>query len=194
MTWEWHGETEAGTLTCRPLTPERFDDVLEVFGERGVARRCACMYWRRPPGGFGPGRPAEDLFREVTETGPPPGLVGYLDGTPVGWVALGPREVYPALERSRTLGPVDETAVWSVNCFVTRVGYRRQGVGDVMAQAAVQYARHPGVTVLEAYPYDAPASSAVDLYTGTSGMFTDWVEVARRRPHRPIVRLQIEQA
>lgn len=191
MTWEWTVESGAGTLTCRPLVPERFDDVLEVFGERGVARRCACMYWRRPSGGFPDDRLAEDRLRDVTATSPPPGLVGYLDDVPVGWVALGPREAFPTLDRSRALARVDDTPVWSVNCFVTRVGYRRQGIGDAMLQAAVEYARHLGVTVLEGYPWDAPTSSAVNLYTGTRGMFTGFEEVARRRAHRPIVRLNL---
>ena len=63
MTWEWESETDSGTLICRPLVPERFDDVLEVFGETGVARKCACMHWRRPDGGYPDERPAEDRFR-----------------------------------------------------------------------------------------------------------------------------------
>ena len=109
----------------------------------------------------------------------------------VGWVALGPRDDFPTLNRSKMLAPVDDTPVWSVNCFVTRVGYRRQGIGDVMLQAAVEYARHLGVDVLEGYPWDAPTTSAVNLYTGTLGMFTGFEEVARRRPHRPIVRLEL---
>ena len=194
MTWEWESETDSGTLICRPLVPERFDDELEVFGETGVARKCACMHWRRPDGGYPDERPAEDRFREVTELGPPPGLVGYLDGDPIGWVSLGPRDDFPTLNRSRMLAPVDDTPVWSVNCFVTKVGYRRQGVGDAMLQAAIEYARHLGVEVLEGYPWDAPTTSPVNIYTGTRGMFSgaEWVEVERRKPHRPILRLLVQ--
>ena len=49
---EWVHE-DVGEMTTVPLTPERFGDMEVVFGERGVARRCFCMHWRRPDGGFG---------------------------------------------------------------------------------------------------------------------------------------------
>lgn len=193
MTWKWETETAAGALVCRPLTPGRFDDVLQVFGERGVARNCGCVYWRRPDGGYPDNRPGEDRLRDITAGGPPPGLVGYLGDQPVGWVSLGPRNDFPTLDRSRILSRIDDAEVWSVNCFVTRVGYRRRGIGDAMLRAAVDYARHSGATTLEGYPWDATTDSAVNLYTGTRGMFGDqeWVEVARRKPHRPIVRLKL---
>lgn len=193
MTWAWETETGAGTLECRPLVAERFDDLLTVFGERGVARACGCVYWRRPDGGYPDERAGEDRLRTITAEGPPPGLIGYLGDQPVGWVSLGPRHDFPTLDRSRTLARIDDAEVWSVNCFVTRVGYRRNGIGDAMLRGAVEYARHSGATVLEGYPWDAPTKSAVNLYTGTTGMFGghEWVEVARRRPHRPIVRLDL---
>jgi hypothetical protein len=31
-----------------------------------------------------------------------PGLIGYLDGRPAGWISLGPREDYLKLRRSRS--------------------------------------------------------------------------------------------
>lgn len=190
MEWSWVGDTGAGILECRPLTPDRFADVEEVFGERGVARQCFCMYWRKPDGGFGDHRDNRDRFAEVTEAGPPPGLVGYLDRKPVGWVQVGPREHFPALDRSHLLKPVDDTAVWSINCFVTKVGHRRRGVGSVMLTAAIEYARSRGGMVIEGYPYDDRPSSVANYFTGTVEMFAghDFVEIARRKPTRPIMR------
>ena len=46
-----------------------------------------------------------------------PGLIGYLDGRPVGWISLGPREDYAKLKRSPVMKPVDDKPVWSIVCF-----------------------------------------------------------------------------
>lgn len=188
MNWEGQVECGLGTLTCRPLIPDRFQDALTVFGHSNVLRRCACMYWRQPSGT--PREGSEERFGKVVEAGPP-GLIGYLDDEPVGWVSIAPRHEFVRLERSPVLGPVDDTPVWSINCFVTRVGYRRQGVADAMVRAAIAYARDMGAAAVEGYPWDAPTRNAPNLWVGSPRMFGGFDEVARRRPHRPIVRLDL---
>ena len=95
MDWDHTTDTEAGVLVCKPLAPGRFGDMEAVFGERGVARRCFCMHWRRPDGGFGDKRDNRDRFADIAAEGPPPGLIGYVDDEPVGWVQVGPRGDFP---------------------------------------------------------------------------------------------------
>jgi GNAT superfamily N-acetyltransferase len=184
MRWEHHVVTEAGDMRCVPLTPDLLDDMDVVFGERGIARDCYCMYWRRPN---------RERFLEVTTTGPPPGLLGYVDGKPLGWVQVGPRSDFPTLRRSRLLKPVDSVEPWTINCFVVRAGHRRHGIGRGLLSAAVVYARWRGAEIIEAYPVDGPRSSSVDYYTGTLGMFAEhgFVEILRRNESRPIVRLAL---
>jgi hypothetical protein len=190
VAWEHVAEIDGGTLVSRPLTPNRIGDLDLVFGEAGVARRCYCMHWRRPDGGYGDRRPNRDRFSDRVETGRPPGLIGYLANDPVGWVQVGPRDEFPTLERSRLLCSVDDSDCWSINCFVTRVGYRRRGVAGGMLGAAMAFARNEGAHLAEGYPVDGPRSSAVDYFTGTLGMFQEegFVEILRRNPTRPIVR------
>jgi GNAT superfamily N-acetyltransferase len=180
-------------MTSFPLTPERFPDMESVFGERGVARSCFCMHWRRPDGGFGDKRDNKDRFAERARTGRPPGLLGYVASTPVGWVQVGPRAEFPTIDRSRLLRPVDDTDTWSINCFVVRTGHRKRGVGAGLLTAAIEFAKAEGASVIEAYPVDGPRSSAVDLFTGTLGMFEQhgFVEIIRRNETRPIVRLRL---
>jgi GNAT superfamily N-acetyltransferase len=191
VTWEHTEDIAPGRLTTRPLTPERFADLVVVMGERGVTRRCFCMYWRRPDGGYPEERDNRDRFAEVTETGPPPGLVGYLDDEPVGWVQVGPRANFPTIRRSRLLKPFDDVDPWTINCFVVRAGRRSKGIGKGLLSAAVRFARSQGAKVIEAYPVDGERSSLVDYYTGTLGMFEEhgFVEVIRRNDTRPVVRL-----
>ncbi len=191
--WSHASETDLGTMTSLPLTPDRFPDMEQVFGERGVARSCFCMHWRRPDGGFGDDRDNRDRFADRASRGRPPGLLGYVGGKPVGWVQVGPREEFPTIERSRLLRPVDDVETWSINCFVVRPGHRKRGVGAGLLAAAIDFAKHEGATVIEAYPVDGDRSSVVDYFTGILGMFEEhgFVEVVRRNDTRPIVRLTV---
>lgn len=193
MSWEFRADTEAGGMRCVPLTPGRFPDMEAVFGERGVARRCFCMYWRRPKGGFGDDRDNRDRFADIAAEGPPPGLLGYIDERPVGWVQVGPRSDFPTLGRSRLLKPVDEVEPWTINCFVVKVGERQQGIGRGLLAAAIAYAKERGAEVVEAYPVDGTRESVVDYFTGTLIMFEEhgFVELIRRNDTRPIVRLTL---
>lgn len=191
--WSHVTETGAGTLTSLALTPDRFGDLEQVFGERGVARKCFCMHWRRPDGGFPEERDNRDRFADVVDAGPPPGLIGYVEESPIGWVQVGRRDDFPTIRRSHLLKPVDDVDSWSINCFVVRTGRRRQGIGRGLLEAAIAYAKANGAKVVEAYPVDGERSSVVDYFTGTLAMFGEhgFVEIVRRNETRPIVRLTI---
>ena len=193
MEWSFSAQVDEGVLIARPLTPERFGDIEEVFGVAGAARRCSCMHWRRPDGGFLDRRPTRDRFADRVNEGRPPGLIGYLDQVPVGWVQVGPREEFPTIERSRLFKPPDDAESWSINCFVTRVGYRRRGIATALLSAAMTFARDEGANLIEGYPVDGERSSAVDYFVGTLAMFQGegFVEILRRDPTRPIVRMSI---
>jgi GNAT superfamily N-acetyltransferase len=176
-----------------PLTPARFPDMEQVFGERGVARNCFCMHWRRPDGGFADDRDNRDRFADRASRGRPPGLLGYLGEQPVGWVQVAPRDEFPTIARSPLLKPIDEIDTWSINCFVVRTGNRKRGVGTGLLAAAIAYAKDQGAAVIEAYPVDGERASVVDYFTGTIGMFDQhgFVEIIRRNDTRPIVRLTV---
>jgi GNAT superfamily N-acetyltransferase len=194
MTWSHISHTDLGEMTTMPLTEERFPDLEAVFGERGVARRCFCMHWRRPDGGFGDERDNRDRFLDVvTDSERPPGLIGYVEGRALGWVQVGPRPEFPTLARSRLFQPVDELESWSINCFVVAPGHRKQGIGQGLLGAAIEFARDQGAQTIEAYPVDGGRSSVVDYFTGLLPMFErdGFIEVARRNETRPIVRLTI---
>jgi GNAT superfamily N-acetyltransferase len=191
MSWTHISETDAGNLETVPLTPDRFADMDELFQERQVTRSCFCMYWRRPDGGFDDTRDNRDRFADIAAEGPAPGLLGYIDDRPVGWVQVGPRSDFPTLGRSRLFKPIDEVEPWTINCFVVRPANRRQGIGRGLLAGAIEYAKSRGAKVIEAYPVDGPRQSVVDYYTGTMGMFSEYgfVEMIRRNDTRPIVRL-----
>ena len=137
---------------------------------------------------------AKEALRSLASMDPPPGLLGYRGKTPVGWISLGPREDFAKLARSQVMKPVDERPVWSIVCFVVPSEYRKQGVARELLAGAIEYARKRGVELLEAYPVDKDRPSAAQAsWFGSKRMFDEagFEEVARRRPDRPVVRLQI---
>ena len=189
-------------LAIRPLTPARWDDLESIFNAKGcsVARGCWCMYYRLS-GKSGYTRPGDaqrarskKALKALAAKEPPPGLLGYRGKTPVGWVSLGPRQDFSKLERSPVMKPVDDQPVWSIVCFVVPSEFRKQGVARELLAGAVAYAKKRGVRLIEAYPVDKAEPGAADAsWFGSKAMFDEagFSEVARRRPDRPVVRLQI---
>lgn len=58
---------------------------------------------------------------------------------------------------------------------------------------AVEHARAQGATIIEAYPYDPQGKmESGGLYFGVASTFEQagFVEVARRSPHHPVMRLE----
>jgi GNAT superfamily N-acetyltransferase len=93
------------------------------------------------------------------------------------------------------LKPVDEKPVWSIVCFYIARPYRRAGLTRLLIEAALEYARSRGATVVEAYPVD-PETSKVDpgqAFTGLIDTFrrAGFKEVARRSRRRAILRYNL---
>lgn len=180
-----------------PLTPDRWADLVALFGPRGASGGCWCMWWRLKRSEFdaqkGDGNRA--AFRAVVENGPPPGVLAYAGDQPVGWCAIAPRDEYPALERSRILKRVDDQPVWSVTCFFIAKGWRRRGLAGRLLAAAVAFAGEHGARIVEGYPVEPRNDDmpAVFAWTGMASTFrrAGFVEVARRSETRPIMRLTL---
>lgn len=190
------------TPDVAPVTPERWDDLVALFGfDRGAYSGCWCMWWRQSAKEYERDRGAANRrsMRSIVTEGAEPGLLAYRDGEPVGWVSLGPRDAFGRLDRSRVLGRVDEEEVWSIVCFYIHRGHRRGGVGKALLRGAIEHAAARGARWLEAYPVDLAAATgkkaSAELFTGTLAMFEEagFREVARRSPTRPIVRAPVRR-
>jgi GNAT superfamily N-acetyltransferase len=123
-----------------------------------------------------------------------PGLIGYEDGSPVGWISLSPREEYAKLRRSPVMKPVDDRPVWSIVCFFVDKRARGHGVTTGLLDAAMRFADAQGATVLEAYPVDKRDRSRDDsMFFGSKSLYdrAGFDEVARRKPTRPVVRKEL---
>lgn len=194
---------KAVQLRVLPLTRERWADLEAVFRARGCsqARGCWCMAYRRsgadpvPPRGTTRAQARRAAFKRLVDAGTPTGLIAYRDQIPVGWISVGPREDYARLQRSPVMRPVDDRPVWSVVCYVVPAAHRGQGVAHALLQGAIAYARKQGARLVEAYPVDRPGRSADEtMWFGPKSMYdrAGFREVARRKPARPVVRLEVK--
>jgi GNAT superfamily N-acetyltransferase len=177
-------------LEIRPLAPDLWPALTDLFGENGACNGCWCMYWRI--GSAYRKKPHSEnkaAFRKVVRLGPPPGLLAFDDDLPVGWCQLRPRNSLPWLDHTWRLKRVDGLPVWSISCFYVRKGYRRRGITSALIAAALRTAKLAGSPALEAYPLDArltPSASG----TGYVSTFAraGFRIVCRRTPPRPIMR------
>ena len=187
-------------VTVVPANEASWDDLAAVFGTADYACRCRCQrfkvvgwVWRDTTQ-----EERDAMQREQTACGEPDapstsGLVAYLDGEPVGWVAVEPRTAYPKLRTSRVPWKgrdedKDDDGVWAVTCFVVRKSHRGRGLTYPLARAAVDFARARGARALEAYSMITQPGKEItwgELHVGARQVFE---EAGFREVTRPTVR------
>jgi GNAT superfamily N-acetyltransferase len=183
-------------LRIEPATPERWGDVVALFGPNGAYSNCWCTWWMWRSAEWDRRRAEErrtELQRRV-EAGERPGLLAYDGSEPVGWCAVAPRERYDRLDnpRARTYRRLDDRPSWVVTCFFVHRDHRAEGVATALLAAVAEFVAARGGTLVEAYPTEHPEQGPAAMYTGTVPMFADagFTEVARPGG-RPLVRLEL---
>lgn len=163
MAWETH-----------PLVTERFDDFADVVNKNRRPTHCWCVTHRLRAQEIDElgGGDREQAMRTLAAAEPPPGVVTYHDGEPVGWCNIGPRAEIPRLDHSTKIRPVDDVPVWSIVCLIVRAGHRRQGVTGHLIEGAVAFAFDHGAPAVEAYPVDPDGRMDTTMaFVGTRQMF-----------------------
>ena len=191
--------------TIVPANEASWGDLQAIFGRRGDPSRCWCQRFKMAPGeSWANVGAAQHAFRLRTQTqcGHPDsdttsGRVAYLDREPVGWCAVEPRNAYPRMLRNNRVpweGRSEDKAdssVWAVTCFVTRRGFRRQGIADALASEAVEFARQSGARAVEGYPMTTKDALLGELHVGTRGMFiaAGFMQVSQPSVRRVVMRI-----
>jgi GNAT superfamily N-acetyltransferase len=192
-------------ITVVPANVAGWPDLQTIFGTRGQTSRCQCQRYKLPSKDYFESVGIEERagsLREQTDCEHPrssttSGLVAYLDGLPVGWCAVEPRTEYPRLVKSIQVPwegrdeDRQDSSVWAVTCFVTRAGFRRQGVSRALARAAVDHARERGARALEGYPMTTGEAIDEEMHVGTVRTFADagLNEVSRPTKRRAVMRI-----
>jgi GNAT superfamily N-acetyltransferase len=192
-------------LKIRPLTPDRWPDLVDLFGpERGANSGCWCM-WPRVAGSEWKALGKDGRkrrFAAIAKKGPPPGLIAYDGDLAVGWVAVGPRPSVARFNESKISHPVADEAgpdpdkTYTITCFFSRPGHRKQGLMHELAKAAANHARKKGAEAVEACAIEPnkPVQWG-EGFVGLASVFhrLGFNEVARRSPKRPLMRLDFRK-
>ncbi|MGX1159322.1 acetyltransferase (GNAT) family protein [Arthrobacter sp. SLBN-100] len=162
-------------IEVRPATG--FEDVRALVGpKRPDANVCWCLSYRIPSKQNQALRGTEraELVKQLVAEDPPPGVLAYDGGEPVGWAAVHPR-ADTSFAGNRKIPHVDDLDVWSVWCIRVRPAHRGKGISHQLLKGAVDMARSYGAPAIEGYPVDNHGQK-VDLtmaYVGTRKLFED---------------------
>lgn len=190
------------SITTQPATPQTWDDLQTALTSGGDGRSCQCAWWTHTNTEYNNStlEQRQDRLREEIDTGPPPGVVAYINGNAAGWVRIGPRTTQARLARTRNIAgntsePLDDDSVWAITCFSIPREHRGRGVTAALLGAAIDHARASGARIIEAYPTDTGGTKhpANDLYMGTLSTYLNagFTITGHRKPGRPIVTLTL---
>jgi GNAT superfamily N-acetyltransferase len=186
-----------------PLTPDRWADLEALFGEHGAAYGCWCMWWYQTDEQFYAlaGEQNRAALQALVQGWAVPGLLGYRDGRPVGWVCVRPRDAFARVYQTPYLAPPErDPQVWAITCFYIAAEARGAGLMERLIAAAVEHAASRGAAAIEAYPIDldrAPQERfegglyhTVHAHVGILSAFErqGFEVIERRLGYRPIVR------
>lgn len=187
----------AANVQVHPVTPERWKDLVTLFGEKGACAGCWCLFFKQtgPEFSAGKGEANRRTQERHVKSGRCPGLLAYVDGQPAGWCAVEPREEFKRIVKSRVLKPVDERRAWSIPCFFVDRRHRGRGLMTALLEAACDHARAGGADVIEGYPVKPATKRLPDVfgYHGLVSAFekAGFTEVARPSAWRRIMRREL---
>ena len=138
-------------LTFHPLTPDRWNDLVDLFETDSICRGCWCVYHRLSAADLKvtPREARKTTMKKIVKTGPPPGLLAYRDGQAVGWLALTSRPETPGWNVGRKASAAfapedaDDQGIWAASCFFIRRGHRGQGVTTQLLDAGIAIGNQP---------------------------------------------------
>ncbi|MEM7443335.1 MAG: GNAT family N-acetyltransferase [Pseudomonadota bacterium] len=173
-----------------PVDRSTWPDLERCMERRGGPHYCWCMLWRPMPSkDRGDKAKKKAALMSLVDQGTPVGLLGYVEDEPVAWCSVGPR---PSLRRLGD-GDLDDERIWSIVCFFVHRQRRGRGLTSRLIEAAVDYAKSNGATIVEAYPVDRDATSY--RFMGFVDRFerAGFVDLGQRGTRRHSMRVAIRE-
>jgi hypothetical protein len=85
-------------IQIKEMTPRLWEDLEQLFGEKGACGGCWCMWWRIEAGEKWQdlkGPLAKKRLRAMIENRAVRGLIAYNQSEPIGWCTFGKRTDFP---------------------------------------------------------------------------------------------------
>jgi GNAT superfamily N-acetyltransferase len=177
-------------LTTEILTPDGFQTVERLFGEKGACGGCWCMWPRVPKGGKewqqAQGAKNKERFQHLVQAGDVHAVFAFAGDEPVGWCSFGPRKTFPRLETVKALKREWSPGTWSIVCFYIPSKWRGRGVASRLLRVATETAFSLGAQEIEGYPVVSKTLGstlpAAFAWTGVEPLFK---KSGYKKLHRP---------
>lgn len=182
------------TREVRQLDAACSDDFYRVHCEQNGEGWCNCVAWWVPTwDGWGERTAAQNraLRDELFARGEHDGYLVYVDGQPVGWCQVGPRDRLTKLRAQFGLEP--DPGAWAVTCFVIAPTHRRRGVASFLLQEVLSDLSRQGVPRVEAFPKRGTEGPG-GLWTGPEAMYrAAGFEVVQDDPKAPVLAMNLSR-
>lgn len=165
-----------------------------LFEGRGGPKYCWCMAWRATgeEARHTEGKSRKVFIKSRVDAGIPIGILAYKNDEPIAWCSVAPKETYRKLDDLK----IDDEGekIWSIVCFYIKREFRGNKLATFLIDAAIDYARNNGATIIEAYPVDADSPSY--RFMGFVPMFQQYrfEECGKAGSRRHVMRLKLSPA
>lgn len=175
------------------MTRDLVEDFYRVHSESNGAGWCNCVAWWVPTWeGWGErsGVQNRNMRDSLFQSGEYDGYVCSVDGSPVGWCQVGPRDRLVKLTRQLQLDP--DPDVWAITCLLVAPPNRRSRVAEAMARGVLEDLRARGIAHVQAFPKRGGDLDAIDLWTGPEALYARLgFSVERDDPVRPVYGIRL---
>ncbi|MEL6362319.1 MAG: GNAT family N-acetyltransferase [Pseudomonadota bacterium] len=136
-----------------------WDDLEQLFEERGGPKSCWCMVWRdyERPTDLNDKAARKIGMQGLVRDGEKVGLIAFQSQKAIAWCSVAPRDTFKkSLDGN---APQGDGETWSLTCLFVKRAHRGEGLSVRLIEAAIEYARSQGATSLDAYPVDPESPS-----------------------------------
>lgn len=139
--------------TVRVATAALWPDLETLWGDSDGCDGCWCFNHHIAPGAADVrGAEAREAKRRYLTDDRAHGVIGYLDGAPVGWCAVDVAASIPGHDCIPAIQTGDDPGAWFIHCFYVKPTARRSGVAHAMLRGALDWLRSMGAQRVEAFP------------------------------------------
>ena len=155
----------------RELSPRLLDDYLKffdgAFSDFPDWAGCYCRFYDTLGNDWDPTAKAGPEHRaaraERIRSGKAQGLLGYVDGEPVGWCNAQSRASFANMRSYAIAITEPEERVGSIMCFLVSPRHRGRGVCTALLNAACEKFRRDGLRIAEGYPTSDPSNQSWEV-------------------------------
>lgn len=163
-------------IYVKELSADNFNDFASLMKTDAQCSECWCLN-HRESGGCVTGDAAQEKMRQLTSQGKVSGLLAFSDQDCIGWIAIDPMTELIGHDCFNA----SHSKEWSIHCIFVRDGFRGQGVSTALINAAINFAKVNGASLISAFPIPMENRQRFPLNEAEfSGRFSTYLKLGFR--------------